>query len=209
MLIRNNYYTQRRKRIKDKVLEITVLLKSMISKTGDFLLTSDKQLKLDINNIEDEVNKLEEEIESNILEIISLEQLDTNEIKWLFAISRIIRELERVGDQLINVVSISQVIGEEKIQPKIQNYFKQEKAMIELLYDGIYYEDKHKLNNVRLKDKFVNALDAETMQEMQATIENDIKISESQLKLVMASRFLERIGDHLSNVAKVFSQALN
>src|SRR5690625_5815183 len=103
MLIRQNYQDERRTQIKKLVLETLDDLIQMTIYYEAFLEDPTDENRDFVLNTENYVNKNEKRIERYILEVISLEQLNTNEIKWLFSINKMIRDLERIGDQLINI----------------------------------------------------------------------------------------------------------
>src|SRR5699024_6206647 len=148
MLIRKNYYDHKRDQIQHLVLEIIDHINQMMEQSDEFLPEPTKDNKDMILQTEAYIDDHEKKIETYILEILSLEQLDTSEIKWLFSMSRIIRELERVGDQLTNILTISDVVDTSEIRPKIRDFFNYEQTMTEWLTIGIQDEDTEKLEAV-------------------------------------------------------------
>lgn len=208
MLIRKNYYDHKREQIQHLVLEIVDHLTHMVEQSDEFLLQPTKDNKDMILQTEDYIDDHEKKIEKYILEIISLEQLNTSEIKWLFAMSRIIRELERIGDQLTNILTISDVVDTSEIRPKIRDFFNYEQTMLEWLTTGIQNDNADKLEAVIEHDAYVNNLNKETYQGVVELIHEEEQFTESKLKMVIISRFLERIGDHLVNAAKTYKRAI-
>lgn len=209
MLIRKTYYDHKKDQIQHLVLEIVERLTQMMEQADEFLLQPTKDKKNMILQTENYIDDHEKKIEKYILEIISLEQLNTSEIRWLFSMSRIIRELERVGDQLTNVLSISGVVDTSEIRPKIRDFFNYEQAMLEWLTAGIQDNDTEKLEAVVSHDAYVNNLNKETYQDTVELIQEEEQLTESKLKMVVISRFLERIGDHLANAAKAYKRAIS
>lgn len=208
MLIRQNYYEEKRSEIKRLVLQIIDDLIETTDYYHEYLKTSSHELKEDILKNERYIDKNEEKIEQYILEIISLEHLDTMEIKWLFAMSRIIRELERVGDQFINIITLCDTTDSKNIRPMIKAFFEYEKDMMRWLRVGIAEHNVVKLEKVIAHDKNVNDLNKETYSHVVDLINEHEKITESNVKMVMISRFLERVGDHLVNVARKYKEVI-
>lgn len=206
MLIRKNYYDEKRGEIKWLVLDVMDDLIGMMDHFDQYLKHPTNENKDYILRNEHDIDKSEKKIEKYILEIISLEQLNKNEIKWLFSMSRIIRELERVGDQLTNIITISDVVDTQVLRPIIQEFFNYEKDMVGWLQEGIEDDNSGKLQEVMSHDKFVNNLNKETYQSLVYLINNKEKLNESKLKTVIISRFLERIGDHLVNAARTYKK---
>lgn len=185
----------------DELMEMTVHFKA-------YLKEPTKETKQFILKNENYVDKNEKKIESYILEIISLQQLDIHEIKWLLTMNRIIRELERVGDQLTNIITFSNVLDAEFLRPKIKPFFEYQREMMQWLKEGITSDQASKLQNVIEHDQHINILNKETYQQFVEKIHEQEKLTESRLKMVIISRFLERIGDHLVNAAKLYKKVV-
>lgn len=209
MLIRENYYENKRKEIKDIIIVMINELIEMTEYYTSFLKSpSEEKIEL-LTKAEKDVDKNEKEVEKHILEMISLQQLNVNEIKWLLAMARIIRELERVGDQITNIVTISDVDERKELAPLIGDFFEFEQQMMKWLVEGIVEDDTDLLEKVIVHDKHVNKLNTDTFQDVVDLINNQKPITESHLKMILISRFLERVGDNLANVAKSYKRIIN
>jgi phosphate uptake regulator len=208
MLTRENYYAIKREEIKNLTLSIMNHLVNMTEYYTAFLHNpSDKQREY-IFKAENHVDEIERKIESYILEIISLQQLNMKEIKWLFGLNRMIRDLERIGDQLTNIITISESHDASELKPLIQEFFKYEQQMMHWLMEGMKNDDVEALRKVIAHDQHVNKLNKETYQMLVHHIEGEMKLTESKLKTIVISRFLERIGDHLVNCAKTYKETI-
>jgi len=208
MLSRENYYTRKREEIKSLTLSIIEHLQNMTKYYTAFLDDPSDKQREHIFKAENNVDKIERKIESYILEIISLQQLDMKEIKWLFSVNRMIRDLERIGDQLTNIITISEVHDVEELKPLIREFFSYEQKMMRWLMDGMKNDEIDLLNLVIHHDQYVNKLNKDTYQMLVNQIEGEKKITESKLKMIVISRFLERIGDHLVNSAKTYKETI-
>ena|SRR5699024_744585 len=208
MLTRRNYYDDKRDKIKQLVMDTVDDLMEMKNYYAKYLDDPTAENKDFILETENYVDNNEKKIEKSIQNIISLQSLDKNEIKWLFTMSRIIRELERVGDQLTNIITISNVSDTTDIQPMIQAFFQFEEDMMEWLKKGIQDDDRNYLEKVISHDENVNQLNRETYNQLVTLINEKEAITESKLKMIIISRFLERVGDHLVNAASIYAKAI-
>lgn len=208
MLTRRNYYDERRERIKELVIQTLDDLSEMKSLYTTYLENPTAENKGYILETEDYVDKNEKKVEKTIQEIISLQHLDKQEIKWLFTMSRIIRELERVGDQLTNIITISKVADTKDLRPMINQFFHYEDEMMTWLRAGIYEDDIDELEKVIAHDENVNQLNRKTYDELVTLINEQESITESRLKMIIISRFLERVGDHLVNAARIYAKVI-
>lgn len=209
MLVRNNYYDENRNKIKYRVLKVLKNLVYMIEHYDSYMDNPSEKNRQFILEIESYVDKNERKIEKHILEAISLKLLNLDEIKWLLGMNRIIRDLERIGDQVINIVTISDVQDVHEMKPMIQTFFDYERMMFEWLIKGIEKDNPTALKNVMKHDQHINRLNKGTYKDVADSINDRETITESRLKMIIISRFLERIGDHLVNVSRIYLDLLN
>ncbi|HLQ70208.1 MAG TPA: PhoU domain-containing protein [Bacillota bacterium] len=208
MLTRQNYYDEKRDKVKSLVIETLDDLTEMKKQYIDYLDSPTPENKDCILETEHYVDKNEKKVEKTIQEIISLQHLDKQEIKWLFTMSRIIREMERIGDQLTNIITISEVADNHDLQPLIHQFFHYEDDMMAWLRSGIEDDDIDDLEKVVHHDEHVNQLNRETYNRLVTLINEKESITESKLKMIIISRFLERLGDHLVNAARIYAKVI-
>ncbi|SES88931.1 Phosphate uptake regulator [Oceanobacillus limi] len=206
MLTRQNYFQEKRYEIKNLTLSILDNLDEMTDYYIAYLNNPSDENRNHILEAENYVDHNERKIEKYISEIISLQQLDVHDIKWLLAMNRIIRDLERIGDQLTNIITISDDTDAKELKPMIRKFFQYEQKMITWLIHGMNNDDIVSLDKVVQHDEHVNKLNKDTYQNVADLIKNHKKISESKLKMIIISRFLERIGDHLVNIARTYQK---
>src|SRR5699024_1768829 len=147
-----NYYDYKRNKIENLVLEVIDYLNQMMEQSVDFLLEPSKYNKSTIMETEHSINYYEKKTEKNIMEIISLEQLDKSEIKWMFSMCIIMKDLERGGDQLINILTVSDMDDTNELRNTVSNFFKYEQTIIKYLSLGIKNDDQEKLKEVKEHD---------------------------------------------------------
>lgn len=208
MLTRKSYYDEKRRVIKELVDWTLIDLIEMKNHYINYLDTPTAKNKDKILEIENYVDKNEKKVDKTIREIISLQSLDKEEIKWLFTMNRIIRELEKIGDQMTNIITISKVADTDDLRPMIHQFFHYENEMLTWLKDGIWNDNSELLQQVINHDQYVNRLNKNTYSELVLLINQQEKITESKLKTVIISRFLERIGDYLVNASRIYLKVI-
>src|SRR5690625_1376626 len=147
LLERSNYYDNKRKEIKAVVIEIIEKLMEMTEHFKLYLAKPTKENKKIVLKNESFVDRYEEKLKEDILEIISLQQLEIKEIEWLLMMNRIIRELERVGDQLTNIITFSDAIDISTLQEKTKPFLKYGEQMTIWLGKGIQNRKSTRLNS--------------------------------------------------------------
>src|SRR5690625_7406424 len=89
MLERSNYYDKKRKEIKAVVIEIIEELMEMTEHFKLYVAKPTKENKKIVLKNESFVDRYEEKLKEDILEIISLQQLEIKESEWLLMMNRI------------------------------------------------------------------------------------------------------------------------
>lgn len=208
MLVRSNYYNKRSSSIKLLILQTLDDLRTMKDYYITYLKEPSPENKEHILQLETYVDKNEKKVEKTIQEVISVQQLNKNEIKWFFTMSRMIRELERIGDQMTNIITISKLSDVKELRQIIQQFFNYVEDMMNCLKMGIEEDNSTSLETVIELDHQVNTLNKCTYNEIVTLINQKEPMTESKLKMVVISRFLERIGDHLVNAARIYLKVI-
>lgn len=208
MLKRYNYYDGCRVKIKQIIIQTLDDLRTMKDYYLIYLKEPSMENKEHILRMENYVDKNEKEVEKSIQEVISIQQFDKVEIKWLFTMSRMIRELERIGDQMTNIITLSKLSDVKELQKVIQRFFHYVEDMMKKLKKGIEEDNSESLGTAIELDHQINKLNKNTYNEVVTLINQEGTMTESKLKMVVISRFLERIGDHLVNAAKIYLKVI-
>jgi len=88
----------------EKLLLMGRLAESMIQLALRVLIERDESLCAEIESKEKEVNELQIEIDDGAVKLTALQQPAGTDVRFLFMASRIATELERIGDQAINII---------------------------------------------------------------------------------------------------------
>src|SRR5438094_8366483 len=67
------------------------------------VLESDEALANRVLEEEDAINELQIEIDDRVVQLLALHQLMATDLRFVLAISRINNDLERIGDQAVNI----------------------------------------------------------------------------------------------------------
>ncbi len=206
MLSRKNYYDDKKQEIKLDVISMIDSLEMLMEQCRSYLKNPSIENRSFLLNTEDGIDEGEKEIESYILDLASIQNLNVIELKWLFTMSRIVRELERCGDQITNVMTICNESFDEETKTIIEQFFIYENNMVHILKAGFEDKDIHKLENLIKNDFQVNELNRDTYELMTRLMDHNKIDAKLGTKIIVVSRFLERFGDHLVNAGKLYKK---
>lgn len=192
--------------LKKETLDMMKLVKEIIIKSIRALLEKDVKMAKSIYQLDDEVDKIMEEIELKAIELIALQQPMAKDLRIIFAITKIVNELERIGDFCVNISKEVIKIGEEDhIKPlvdipKIQDIILD---MLENTITSFEHDDYELAYKVGLDDEIVDNLYKDIYNDILILINKDSSYINQGTKILFIGRYLERIADHITNICEM------
>lgn len=192
-------------RIKRMILSMGAMVeerfRDMVSAIETFdTETAERLIKLDY-----EVDEMDVEIEEECLKIIALHQPVAVDLRFLAAVLKINKELERIGDEAVNVAQRIQTITKKPGIDFVFDYaVMAEKAqtMLKMSLDALVNMDVDVALKVLTMDDEVDQIKNEAYRLIQAAIRNTPDHVEYLINLLLISRHLERTADHATNIAE-------
>ena len=87
----------------EKLVRMGRMAESMIQMALRTLIERNESLAAEVSRKEEEVNELQMEIDDRAVKLTALQQPVGSDVRFLFMASRIATELERIGDQAVNI----------------------------------------------------------------------------------------------------------
>lgn len=192
--------------LKQVLLNMGGLAEEMIHLAVKVLLERTKEPSNKIYADESEVNKLHMEIDDKCIKLLALQQPTAQDLRFITCAMKINSDLERIGDQAVNVLQTSTVLLE---QPQMQHKLFDISHMAELAssmlhdsLDAFVRKDMSLAESVLKRDDEEDKLKRETFNELLQLMQEDSSIIHRALDLILISRNLERIADHATNIAE-------
>lgn len=152
-----------------------------------------------------QIDRWDVKIEEDCLKILALHQPVAIDLRRITTVMKISAELERVADLGVNIAERAEGMASSshlRVSPKMQEMAT---AALEMLHESIdaYVElDSRLAQKVCVEDSHVDVLNREIIQEvMQQLRENPLDV-EPLMHLFSASRHIERVADHATNIAE-------
>ena len=170
------------KELKSETKEMMELCEVAIEKSVDSIVNKDLELAREVIKMDDDIDNLRNKIIEKSIELTALKQPMAKDLRNVYALSTIAMELERVGDYSVNIaMETIKIDNEEHIT-------------------GMVGIPKMKSVCLNMLNAAKNALDSnETKLAYDAALEDNIN---QGVKLIFVARYLERIGDHITNVCE-------
>lgn len=151
-----------------------------------------------------EVDDYEKEIEARCLKLLLQQQPVAKDLRLISTALKMITDMERIGDQAADISEITLRYEHIAYTANIDHITKMAEATIKMVHDAIdafVTKDINLADSVVLYDDVVDDLFVTVRTELIDTIRKDADIGEEAMDFFMISKYLERIGDHATNIA--------
>ena len=152
-----------------------------------------------------EIDEMDVEIEEECLKIIALHQPVAVDLRFLAAVLKINKELERIGDEAVNVAQRIQTITKKRETDFVFDYSlmaEKSQTMLKMSLDALVNLDVDGALKVLTMDDRVDDIKNEAYRLIKDAIRNTPDHVEYLINLLLISRHLERMADHATNIAE-------
>jgi phosphate transport system protein len=188
-----------------KLVMMGNIAESMIQSAVSALVKRNDSLSHDVFAREDDVNRLQVEVDDAAVKLTARQQPVAQDVRFLFMASRIGGELERIADQAINICqNSSHVIGDRPLRSLVELPIMAEVAqkMVRDSMTAMIQRDLTLAAAVLEEEKKVDAFRNQIFSTLLDWMKQDPSAIERALSLILIARNLERIGDHATNIAE-------
>lgn len=193
--------------LKDSVLEMTNLALSQLQKASDAYILMDVELAQEIIQYEQRMNAMELSIDRDCENIFALYNPVATDLRFVIAVMKINSDLERIGDYADAiadfVVDFNRSV-EKELQEKL-GLSKMFDIAISMLHDirlAFDEEDAKLARKVYIKDAKLNEINKDASKIISEYVKDKPESIRSALFLFSTIRKLERLGDHIKNIAE-------
>lgn len=152
-----------------------------------------------------EINDTEVDIEEECLKVLALHQPVAVDLRFIIAVIKINNELERIGDQAVNIAQRVQIIAKRPKPPFWFDYSEMgERAqkMLRMSLDALVNLDVDLAYRVTTMDDEVDQIKNDAYDKIKQAIKDLPERVGYYINLLLISRHLERLADHATNIAE-------
>jgi len=200
------------KRFDTELDELNSLIKSMfkivrknIKQAFKALTEGDTELAKKVIKHDEAANALEVQVDEAARNLIVHHQPAASDLRFVFAATKIVTDLERMSDMATNIAD--DVLKIEGVTPKnlasipvMQDLVLDQLKQVRLAY---LERSATKAQIIIERDHLINEAFANTQRVMLTVmVEKPVKITQC-MALINVAKILERIGDHITNIAEM------
>jgi len=191
--------------LKKKILSLSTLVEETVSKAVQSVLERNKTLAQEVMEKDQKIDDLEIEVEEDCLKILALHQPVSIDLRFIIAVLKINNDLERIGDQAVNISSRAASLAELPHIPDpydLKTMTSRVKIMLQESLDSLVNMDTDLAKHVCRSDEEVDSIHRESYRITKERLLKDPNLSEQMILFLSVSRNLERIADLAENIAE-------
>lgn len=186
------------------LLEMGALAERAIGDAVDALVDGDAEKARLTMEADPAVDDKEKEVERRCFRLLLQQQPVAADLRLISTALKMTTDLERIGDQAQDIAEIAlRLIKDDyRGRPKhIPEMAMAAREMVKNAIDAYVAKDFEGARKVIAQDDVVDRLFLRVRDEVIDLIRNDTGAGESAVDLLMVAKYLERIGDHATNIA--------
>ena len=198
-----NKFEEQLEKLHVEMIQMGALCEDAISAAAEALIHSDAALAAAAEEAEREIDQKEREVENLCLKLPLQQQPVARDLREISAALKMISDLERIGDQAADIAEMTSYV--HLPQGRSSHIADMARAVINMVTDSVDSFVKRDLQLARqvcAADDRVDELFIQVRRELVELIAADASYGEQGLDLLMVAKYLERIGDHATNVAE-------
>ena len=192
--------------LKDRVLRMGSLVEDAIRKSIKALVERDRSLALAVIDGDAMINTHDVEIEEECIRLLAIWQPTGSNLRFITTAIKIITDLERMGDLAVDICERTvELLEEPQLKPYIDIPRMADAAqkMLKDSLDAFVEKNADLAMKVCADDDFVDNLNHQIFNELLVYMLQDPKNIARAVRLTYVAKYLERVGDHATNIAEM------
>jgi len=195
----------KKQELKQLLMAEATLVEKMVSMAIGGLYKMGSAFKDEVMTFEERVNKLEVEVDAKCVSLIALFQPEAKDLREIMMIYKINNDLERLGDQAVNIAeSAAQLVGSPVLHA-IPELFEMKDLTLKMLKDSLdafSAEDVMSAKAVCDSDNLVDENNRNIYKHLVQLIKDNPQQVDLYLHILRIAKNLERIADLSTNIAE-------
>lgn len=199
------YFDTELANLNNQLIGMGTLVESAIKNAVEIIANNSAELLEKAREQEELINTSERKIQNHCIRLLLHQAPVAHDLREVSSALKMITDLERIGDQAIDIAEVSQYIKSRNNVinvTHIDEMANQASKMVTLAIDAFVKKDFDLAKKVSQSDDVIDELFDKVKEETVEIIQRDKALGEQAIDLMMIAKYLERIGDHAVNIAE-------
>lgn len=199
-----NVYNEQLRMLHQNMTEMGAQCESAVSLAVQAVTLGSEELAARVFEVDAGIDKMERDIESLCLKLLLKQQPVASDLRDISSALKMISDLERIGDQASDIADLYRYTSGavDKTSADLREMAQESVKMVNESIDAFVRRDLVMAREVIAYDDVVDRWFERIKTDLIAAISADNTKGEYYLDLLMVAKYLERIGDHATNIAE-------
>ena len=191
--------------LNEEIIEMGKMIVYDIQNAVKALVTQDINLAKEAIQYDSSIDRQERNIEHLCLKLLLEQQPVAGDLRIISSALKMITDMERIGDHAADISELTILMAKEsyiKHLEHIQLMAEISMTMLSESLDAYVEKDLKKAEAVIKRDDEVDDLFDKVKNELINIIHENVNDGEQAANLLMAAKYMERIGDHATNISE-------
>ena len=192
-------------KLQAELVKMGAMVEQSIERSIGTLRSGNSELAQMVVDGDRAVDDMEKSIESHCLGLLLRQQPVARDLRSISAALKIITDMERIGDHAADIAEISMHLAGEDVSAIAGHLEEMSSAAVSMLHasiDSYIHTDSELARQTILQDDIVDALFLKVRSEIIEQICRNAEKASAAIDIMMAAKYLERIGDHAVNICE-------
>ncbi len=199
------HFQQQLAELKDKLLAMAALAQQALDCSVEAYLTQDPGLCQLVRDLETAINSAEREVDNMAYNMLAKEQPMAIDLRFILAVIKINSDLERVGDQSVNIASRAETLMKLpfiSLPVDIKQMGVWAGKMVRTAVQALLDADARLAETVLEMDDVMDEMNRDAHTALIQVMERTPDASLHAMNAIVIARNLERTADHATNIAE-------
>lgn len=198
--------------LKNDIIDMMEQCAKLIDMSLVSIINKDVELAKKVIILDDEVDNLRVNIIDKSVRLIALKQPVAKDLRLIYSLGHMALDLERIGDYSVNIAEKSLKLAKEDDIEPLSSIVKMRDMCVSMLYEvekALKGNDTKAAYSSANHDDILDDLYKQAYKEIVKNMHKDDSNIDKGVRTLFIARYLERIGDHITNICENVIYAIN
>ncbi|MCR4902655.1 MAG: phosphate signaling complex protein PhoU [Butyrivibrio sp.] len=198
-------FDEQLKMLNNEMIIMSSMIEKAIKDAIDALFTQNVEKARQIMKDDELVDQEQKKIENICFQLLIQQQPVARDLRTITAAMKMVTDMERIGDQAADISELTIIMADSPYLVKEDNIQRMALETMTMLIHAVeaYVEhDMCKAREVIEHDDIVDDLFVKVKSDLIEVMQSNTDYEEHAADLLMVNKYLERIGDHATNIAE-------
>ena len=193
------------KNLNEEMIQMGTMIEENIREAIRALVDGDIETAQKIIEKDSLIDQKQRDIENICFNLLIQQQPVAKDLRAITAAMKMVTDMERIGDHAADISEITILLGRSDRIANCNLIVKMASEATDMLIksiDAFTEKDAQKAKAVIEQDDVVDELFTKIKDELIKLIKKDSERGEQEIDMLMIAKYLERIGDHATNIAE-------